>query len=219
MLGYPHVLFEGTRAMLDTNRFAQVGSRSGTLSVDGRDFAVDLDVWLGTRTARGASGRAASRTPPAGGPPSRARASGGPTFRFAPTTTRWRCPSRRVPTGTARSTTRTRHPDCARLHLTTPRGEPLLLEVGNLGGVPLSMGSGYASDPAWSHGRWMGREWSESVSDDMTSPDVVAMLPFNTVDHVARATCNGDVGWGLFGHANLGCHDPLGFTDWGDMAK
>jgi hypothetical protein len=52
----------------------------------------------------------------------------------------------------------------------------------------------------------------------MTSPDVVSMLPFNTVDHVARATCNGDVGWGLFEHANLGRHDPSGFTDWGDMA-
>jgi hypothetical protein len=44
------------------------------------------------------------------------------------------------------------------------------------------------------------------------------MLPFNTVDHVARATCNDDVGWGLYEHANLGRHDPSGFTDRGDMA-
>ena len=83
----------------------------------------------------------------------------------------------------------TRHPDCARLHLTTPHGEPLLLEVETLGGAPLSMGAGYVGDPAWSHGRWMGRDWSESVTYDMTSPDVVGMLPFNVVDHVARATC------------------------------
>ena len=33
----------------NASRFAQVGSWSGTLSVDGRDFAVDPDVWLGTR--------------------------------------------------------------------------------------------------------------------------------------------------------------------------
>jgi hypothetical protein len=105
-----------------------------------------------------------------------------------------------------------------RVHLTTPHGEPLLLEVETLLGVPLSMGSGYVGDPAWSHGRWMGRDWSESATYNMTSPDVVSMLPFNTVDHVARATCNGDVGWGLFEHANLGRHDPSGFTDWGDMA-
>lgn len=52
---------------------------------------------------------------------------------------------------------------------------------------------------------------------DMTSPDVVSMLPFNTIDHVARATCNGDVGWGLFEHATLGRHDSSGFTNWGDM--
>ena len=44
-----HVLLEGTHAMLDASRFAQVGSWSGTLSVDGRDFRVDPDVWLGTR--------------------------------------------------------------------------------------------------------------------------------------------------------------------------
>lgn len=37
----------------------------------------------------------------------------------------------------------------------------------------------------------------------MTSPDVDSMLSFNTSDYVARATCNGDVGWGLLEHANL----------------
>ena len=59
----------------------------------------------------------------------------------------------------------------------------------------------------------MGRDWSESVTYDMTSPDVVGMLPYNVVDHVARATCNGDEGWGLFEHASIGAHAPTGFTD------
>lgn len=40
----PHVLLEGTRAMLDASRFAQVGSWSGTLSVDGPAFAADPEV-------------------------------------------------------------------------------------------------------------------------------------------------------------------------------
>lgn len=105
------------------------------------------------------------------------------------------------------------------MHLTTPRGEPLLLEVETLLGVPLSLGSGYVGDPAWSHGRWLGRYWSESVTYDMTAPDVVSMLPFNTIDHVVRATCNGAVGRSLFEHANLGQHDPSGFTEWGDLAR
>ena len=39
-----HVLLEGTRAMLDASRFAQVGSWSGTLSVDGPAFAADPEV-------------------------------------------------------------------------------------------------------------------------------------------------------------------------------
>ena len=65
----------------------------------------------------------------------------------------------------------------------------------------------------------MGRDWSESISYDMTSPDVTGMLPYNVVDHVARARCNGAEGWGMFEHASMGRHDPTGFTDWVDMAK
>lgn len=34
------------------------------------------------------------------------------------------------------------------MHLTTPLGEPLLLEIDTLLGIPLSMGSRYVGDPA-----------------------------------------------------------------------
>ncbi|GAA3516763.1 hypothetical protein GCM10022294_28820 [Dietzia aurantiaca] len=50
-------------------------------------------------------------------------------------------------------------------------------------------------------------------------PGVTGMLPYNVVDHVARARCNGAEGWGMFEHANMGRHDPSGFTDWIDMAE
>ncbi|MFB9260979.1 hypothetical protein [Dietzia aerolata] len=238
-----HILLEGTRAMLDASRFAQMGSWSGTLSVDGHDFHVDPDVWLGTRD-RSWGIRPSGESDPPGRWAAEPREGFWWTYiplRFddyamvvilqeSPDGHRTLNHASRVfangqieqlgwPRLEVDYRSGTRHPDCARLHLTTPRGEPLLLEVETLGGVPLSMGSGYVGDPAWSHGRWMGRDWSESVFYDMTSPDIVSMLPFNTVDHVARATCNGDVGWGLFEHANLGRHDPSGFADWGDMAK
>ena len=238
-----HVLLEGTRAMLDASRFAQVGSWSGTLAVDGREFRVDPDVWLGTRD-RSWGIRPSGESDPPGRWAAEPREGFWWTYiplRFddyamviilqeSPDGHRTLNHASRVfsdgrieqlgwPRLEVDYRSGTRHPDCARLHLMTPRGESLLLEVETLLGVPLSMGSGYVGDPAWSHGRWMGRGWSESVTYDMTSPDVVSMLPFNTVDHVARATCNGDVGWGLFEHANLGRHDPSGFTDWGDMAK
>jgi hypothetical protein len=35
---------------------------------------------------------------------------------------------------------------------------------------------------------------------------------------VARATCDGATGWGLFEHASLGRHDPSGFADWSSVA-
>ena len=44
-----HILLEGTRAMLNPSRFAQMGSWSGTLSVDGGDPVDDPEVRLGTR--------------------------------------------------------------------------------------------------------------------------------------------------------------------------
>ncbi|GAA1733362.1 hypothetical protein GCM10009832_14470 [Dietzia kunjamensis subsp. schimae] len=84
-----HVLLEGTRSMLDASRFVQVGSWSGTLSVDGRDFRVDPDVWLGTRNRSWGSARVVSLIRRGGGPPSRGRDSGGRTSRCASTTTRW----------------------------------------------------------------------------------------------------------------------------------
>lgn len=45
----PHVMRTGPRAIIDASRFAQVGTWSGTLSVDGTEFAVRPDRWVGTR--------------------------------------------------------------------------------------------------------------------------------------------------------------------------
>ena len=42
---------------------------------------------------------------------------------------------------------------------------------------------------------------------------VAGRVPFSVVDHVARATCNGEVGYGIFEHGTVGRHDPTGFTD------
>ena len=53
----------------------------------------------------------------------------------------------------------------------------------------------------------------------MTAQDVDSMLPFNNIGRMARATCNGDVGWGLFEDSNLGRHDHSGFTGWGDLTS
>ena len=44
-----HVMRQGTRVTLDAQRFAQVGTWSGSLSVDGEEIAVSPDTWVGTR--------------------------------------------------------------------------------------------------------------------------------------------------------------------------
>ena len=41
---------------------------------------------------------------------------------------------------------------------------------------------------------------------------------FGIVDSVARFTCEGQVGYGLFEYLLLGRHDPSGFAGWEDVA-
>ena len=38
------------------------------------------------------------------------------------------------------------------------------------------------------------------------------------IDHVGKATIDGQVGWGLFEHGTIGRHDPSGFTDFASVA-
>ena len=52
----------------------------------------------------------------------------------------------------------------------------------------------------------------------MTDPAVLGRVPFGMIDHVGRATLDGDEGWGLFEHASFGRHDPSGFTGWESVA-
>src|SRR3954469_9979576 len=44
-----HVVRQAGRVIIDACRFAQVGTWTGSLRVDGRDITVTPDTWLGTR--------------------------------------------------------------------------------------------------------------------------------------------------------------------------
>ncbi|TQS42136.1 hypothetical protein [Cryptosporangium phraense] len=234
----PHLMLNGPAVTLDASRFAQVGTWSGTLNLDGTDIAVDPDTWLGTRD-RSWGIRPSGEAPPPGRP-------GDPDqqgfwwlyvpLRFddfalivivqeSPDGYRTLNDASRVfPDGRVEQlgwprveisyVSGTRIPTTARLHCTTPDGKPLLVEVESLVGVPLHVGAGYGGDPDWSHGTWHGRDWSRSDRYDMTDPAVAGRIPWGVVDHAARATCDGAVGWGLFEHASVGRHDPSGFADW-----
>ncbi|HLY33396.1 MAG TPA: hypothetical protein VKQ07_02585 [Jatrophihabitantaceae bacterium] len=242
MLEQPHTLLTGNRVTLDASRFAQLGSWAGTLSVGGDDITVDPSVWVGSRDRSWGirpSGESA--------PPGRAAEEpiegfwwlyvplrfddfalivivqeSPDGYRTLNDATRVFADGRVEQLGWPRVEldyrSGTRVPERARLHLTTPEGKPLLVEVESLLGVALHIGAGYGPDPDWTHGQWMGRAWSRADRYDLTDPAVAGRVPWGVIDHVGRATCDGQIGWGLFEHASLGRHDPTGFTDWTSVA-
>jgi len=233
-----HVLRSGSRVTLDAQRFAQVGTWTGTLVVDGEEIAVTPDRWVGTRD-RSWGIRPVGEREPAGRPadppfdgmwwtyvPMRfddyalvlilqEEPDG---FRTLNDCTRiW--PDGRVeqlgwPRVSIRYASGTRMPTGATVVCSTPDGAELKIEVESLLGVPLHLGAGYGGDPGWTHGTWRGPGFAERVTYDVTDPAHAGLLPFGVVDHVARAVCDGAEGWGLFEHAVLGRHDPSGFPDW-----
>jgi hypothetical protein len=64
----------------------------------------------------------------------------------------------------------------------------------------------------------MGRDWVQGVTHDLDEPAVLGRTPFGSLDHVARAECDGQEGWGLFEHGSIGRHAPSGFDDFGSVA-
>ena len=242
ILEQPHTLLTGNQVTLEANRFAQLGTWSGQLAVGGADIAVTPDTWVGSRDRSWGirpSGEAA--------PPGRAAEEPMEGFWWLYVPMRFddfalivivqespdgyrtlNDASRIFPDGRVEQlgwprieidyVSGTRVPARARLHLTTPQGEPLLVEVESLLGVPLHVGAGYGGDADWTHGTWMGRNWSRADTYDMTDPEIAGKLVWGVIDHVGRATCNGSEGWGLFEHASLGRHDPTGFADWFSVA-
>jgi hypothetical protein len=112
----------------------------------------------------------------------------------------------------------TRVPTGAVIRMTDRSGKPVTVDIESKGYVVLHAGPGYGTDPDWSHGQWRGRNWVEGVRYDMNAPDIVARTPFGVIDHVARAECDGQEGWGLFEHGSIGRHAPSGFDDFGSVA-
>jgi hypothetical protein len=243
VLEQPHLMLDGDQVTLDATRFAQLGTWSGQLAVDGTDIVVSPETWVGSRD-RSWGIRPSGEAVPAG----RWAAETGEGFwwlylpiRFddfalvvivqeSPDGYRTLNDASRVfadgrveqlgwPRIEVDYASGSRLALGARLHLTTPQGEKLLVEVSSLVGVPLHVGAGYGGDPDWTHGTWKGRDWSGADRYDLTDPAIAGRVVWGVVDHAARATCNGQVGWGLFEHASIGRHDPSGFADWLSVAR
>jgi len=243
----PHVMRAGSRVTLDAQRFAQVGTWSGSISVDGEEIAMTPDRWVGTRD-RSWGIRPVGEAEPAGRPtdppfeglwwlyvPMRfddyavimIMQENPDGYRTLNDCTRiWkdgRIEQLGWPMVKIHYTSGTRIPTGASITCTTPEGKVLRLEVESLLGVPLHVGGGYGGDSGWTHGLWKGPAFSERVTYDVTDPDVAGRVMFGVIDHVGRAVCRQQgaddaEGWGLFEHGALGRHDPSGFADWFTLA-
>jgi hypothetical protein len=238
-----HLMYAGERVMIDSFRFAQVGTWSGTITAGGSSLTVDPGTWVGARD-RSWGIRPVGEAEPPGRWASEAAAGGFwwlyCPLRFddfaliviaqeAPDGTRTLSAAERVfgngrreqlgwPEIDISYRTGTRHPERAVLHLRTPDRKPLEVEVETRGFIALHVGCGYGADPDWVHGQWKGRGFVECSEYNYNDAAVASRVPFGVIDHVAHALCDGQEGWGLFEHASVGRHDPSGFVDWAAVA-
>jgi hypothetical protein len=235
-----HQLRFGARTVLDATRFAQVGTWQGELRVDG--VAHEVADWVGTRD-RSWGIRPVGEPEPAGRPPveptagfwwlyvplrfddfaivliAQERVDGFRTLNDAVRV--WadgRIEQLGWPSVSIRYRSGTRFPEAATLRCTSQDGSAVVIDVETLTSVALNVGAGYGGDPDWGHGQWRGEKFAEGAVYDLTDPAVAGRMPYSVIDHVARATCDGAEGWGLFEHATFGRHDPSGFTDWSSVA-
>lgn len=242
----PHVLRSGARVTLEAQRFAQVGTWSGHLTLDGERIEVSPDRWVGTRD-RSWGIRPVGEAEPAGAPAD-------PPFEgmwwlyvpmrfeeFAvvvilqedPDGYRTLNDCQRIwPDGRVEQLgwprvqvhypSGGRMPTGATLRCTSGAGAPIVVEVGSLLAAPLHVGGGYGGDPDWTHGTWRGERFAERVSYRLDDEAVRGRLMFGCTDHVGRAVLSESgvqrEGWGLFEHFCIGRHDPSGFSDFFDVA-
>ncbi len=203
----------GTRITLDAQRFAQVGSWSGVIAIDGEEIAVDPAVWIGSRD-RSWGIRPIGEPEPAGRPAHppfegmwwlyvpmafddfaicliiQEEPDG---FRSLNDCTRiWR--DGRVeqlgwPRVKIHYTSGTRIPTGATIEATAQDGSPVRFDVESKLPVPIHVGGGYGGDSDWLHGMWKGEKFTERLTYDMTDPAIVGRAGFGVIDHVGRAVC------------------------------
>jgi hypothetical protein len=233
-----HIRYQGDRILLDASRFAGVGTWEGELRVEGERIPVTPERFTATRD-RSWGIRPVGEPEPVGRPrefagmwwnwiplrfddfalhvileenPEGLRNTNFAVRVFPEATGRppeqlgWPLPEVRYQSGS-------RRPVGAAMELVTRDGKTDTLEIEPLVGIPLNVGCGYGADPDWSHGLWKGERWVEGSVYDHQDPAVAGRAAFSISDHLARATFDGQTGWGIFEHGSIGRHDPSGFAD------
>ncbi|NLA34590.1 MAG: hypothetical protein GX868_02760 [Actinobacteria bacterium] len=212
----PHQWRNNGRLILDAQRFAQVGSWSGEIRVDGRTIELDPNEWTGTRD-RSWGIRPVGESEPAG----RWGEESDPNYGFWWTYLPFRFDDFTVVViaqedgaglRTLNDAVRVWAPDHERGHellgfpeftytyrsgtrevervevtLRDRDGSPMTMVAESLGHIALNAGPGYGGDPDWGHGQWRGRNWVSGVEVNVTDPEVVGRHAFGVNDHVGRA--------------------------------
>lgn len=112
----------------------------------------------------------------------------------------------------------TRRPLHAEMDLCDRSGRQSRLSIEPITGIPLNVGCGYNGDPDWTHGTYKGEQWVDGGVYDHNDPAVSGRAILNFTDHLARASFEGQEGWGIFEHGCIGPHEPTGFVDFTDGA-
>ena len=224
------------RVIMNTMRFLQTGSWTGTLVLDGQEQTVTPDRFWGNRD-RSWGIRPVGEAEPAG-------IGGGLSVfywnyvvvRFPDHSLVYMAQEDEHGRRSLEEAVRLR-PDGSVEHLGRPEhqlrfvpgtrlvsgatvtfGGGLELEAEVLKPVHISRGTGYGFDADWRHGMYQGPELVVQRHDfDTTAPDIVP-IPGAIVDNVARfETSDGDVGYGLLETMVMGPHVQY-FSGWDDLA-
>lgn len=76
----------------------------------------------------------------------------------------------------------------------------------------LRAGTGYGGPDPWRHGKYMGRDWSDSVTFDLSDPEVTAMIgPTHVLCRMELD--DGQVGYGTFETQIYGAYPRYGFDE------
>lgn len=232
------------RVLFNTTRFAQTGRWTGTLQVGDETFEVTSDRWWGTRD-RSWGVRPHGEPEPegihAGGPGSLSgmwnyfpmqfddhsilyllNEENDGTVRLYDARRIWHDPDRPVDelgpveyTHRLRSGTRLMTGSTVRFSQ-APEG-PIEIVCEPLVHAFIAIGTGYGVEQDWRHGMYQGplvvqgRHWKTA--------DVAPIGQFAIVDHVARFSYAGRVGYGLYEHMFIGPFEKYGMTDRLDGAR
>lgn len=227
------------RVIFDSTRFAQTGSWTGTLSLDGHEIQLTPDRWWGSRD-RSWGVRPVGEPEPPGIRAS--DTSGGFFWIYAParfddhalvTIVQEQPNGRRVvqdahrvfPVGSGREpewlgrpehelrfAPGTRTVTGATLSYYGAHGKKTAeVEVETLLAFPLLLGTGYGLEPDWRHGMYQGDLVVQGQEVPPADPNYSS---WGLTEYSARFTSDGQVGYGMFENAVMGRHDQYGFTGW-----